>query len=77
MITKPHEGILCNYAQKKVKYGGGKVMVWGCFSSVRTSPLVHVKETMDKELYKSILVRRARVTFFNQVKAVLQQEADL
>ena len=39
----------------KVKYGGGNIMLWGCFSAHGTSNLVKVDGIMRKEDYCKIL----------------------
>lgn len=38
-----------------VKHGGGKLMVWGCFSLNGVGPLVRIRDTMDRYVYKDIL----------------------
>ena len=38
-----------------VKFGGGKVMVWGCFAGSRVGELVRVKGTMDQMKYLETL----------------------
>ncbi|KAL0150495.1 hypothetical protein M9458_054312 [Cirrhinus mrigala] len=38
-----------------VKYGGGSIMLWGCFSSAGTGKLVRVDGKMDGAKYKAIL----------------------
>ncbi|CAG8819987.1 12230_t:CDS:1, partial [Gigaspora rosea] len=37
------------------KYGGGSVMVWGCFSSFGVGNIVRIYGTMDGDLYRQIL----------------------
>jgi transposase len=43
------------YVNKTVKYGGGNVMVWGCFSSKGMGKLVFIDDTMDQWVYLNIL----------------------
>uniref|UniRef100_A0AAR2K3W5 Tc1-like transposase DDE domain-containing protein n=1 Tax=Pygocentrus nattereri TaxID=42514 RepID=A0AAR2K3W5_PYGNA len=38
-----------------VKYGGGSIMLWGCFSSAGTGKLVKVDGKMDGAKYRAIL----------------------
>ena len=38
-----------------VKFGGGKIMVWGCFGGGRLGHLVKVTGTMDQRSYKTTL----------------------
>uniref|UniRef100_F6Z3Z6 Fizzy-related protein homolog n=1 Tax=Xenopus tropicalis TaxID=8364 RepID=F6Z3Z6_XENTR len=38
-----------------VKYGGGSIMLWGCFSSAGTGKLVRVNGKMDGATYRAIL----------------------
>ena len=42
-----------------VKYGGGEVLFWGCFSSMGVGPLYRIKGTMTKEVYHTILTTKA------------------
>jgi len=49
-----------------VKFGGGAVIVWGCFSGAGLSPLVPVKGTLNASAYQEILgctkpVHKARI----------------
>uniref|UniRef100_A0A914WNK9 Paired domain-containing protein n=1 Tax=Plectus sambesii TaxID=2011161 RepID=A0A914WNK9_9BILA len=43
------------YQLPTVKYGGGNVMVWGCFSRSGVGPIHRIDGIMDKHVYKSIL----------------------
>ncbi|KAI4873182.1 hypothetical protein NFI96_019311, partial [Prochilodus magdalenae] len=38
-----------------VKYGGGNIMLWGCFSAKGTGRLIHVKGRMNGAMYHEIL----------------------
>lgn len=37
-----------------VKHGGGRIMVWGCISSVRTGKLVRITVKMNGTKYRAI-----------------------
>ena len=37
-----------------VKYGGGSIMLWGCFSSAGTGALVRIEVNMDEAKYRKI-----------------------
>lgn len=41
-----------------VKFGGGKIQVWGCFSYCGAGTLYRIKGKMDAEKYRSILKHR-------------------
>lgn len=43
------------YQTPTVKYGGGNVMIWGCFSANGVGPLVRINGKMDSKLYTNIL----------------------
>lgn len=43
------------YTLKTVKFGGGNIMVWGCFSYYGVGPLHLIEGNMNKEMYKDIL----------------------
>ena len=38
-----------------VKHGGGRIMLWGCFSSAGIGKLVRIEGTMDGAKYREIL----------------------
>ena len=40
---------------KKVKHGGGKVIIWGMITSVRVGHIVRIEGNLNKDLYVEIL----------------------
>ena len=54
------------YAEKNtlpiMKYGGGTVMLWGCFASHGTGYLYRVERTVDSSEYKDILVKNVSMS---------------
>jgi hypothetical protein len=38
-----------------VKNGGGRIMLWGCFSAVGTGRLVRIEVKMNRAKYREIL----------------------
>uniref|UniRef100_A0A8C6Q7I4 Transposase n=1 Tax=Nothobranchius furzeri TaxID=105023 RepID=A0A8C6Q7I4_NOTFU len=62
-----------------VKYGGGSVMVWGCFAASGTGRLAVINGTMNSTVYQNILKENVRPSF-RQLKLkqswVLQQDND-
>jgi hypothetical protein len=49
------EGLDPCYTKKKVKHGGGKVMVWGCVTADGVGRLYRIDGKMDSKEYISIL----------------------
>jgi len=43
------------HVKPTVKYGGGSIMVWGCFAWDSIGDLVRINGRMDAELYRQIL----------------------
>ncbi|GFS75846.1 transposable element Tc1 transposase [Trichonephila clavipes] len=60
-----------------VKFGGGSIMVWGCFSWFGLGPLVPVIENMNSEMYVDILYNAALPTlwqYFGEGPFLFQQD---
>ena len=62
--------------RKTVKFGGGKLMLWGCFHSEGTGPLFRIQGTMDQKVYKNILVQKARPYLKSSNLTVFQHDND-
>ena len=44
-----------HYTKKTLKFGGGSIMVWGCFSSSGIGPIYLITDTMTANIYTNIL----------------------
>jgi hypothetical protein len=53
----PAEQYLPAYVVPTIKFGGGGVAVWGCFSWNGIAPLVILHGNINAEGYKDILTR--------------------
>ena len=58
----PHKWLQPDFFRKKKRHGGGKILVWGCFSGRGTGPRKLFDGTMDKQVYKYLLTNHARPT---------------
>ena len=54
---RPGEAHDTRYTKKKLKHGGGNVMVWGCVTRYGVGELHRIDGTMDQFLYVKILQR--------------------
>ena len=68
-----HEKYHVSCIAPTVKFGGGGVMFWGCFSWQGVGPLVRVDGTMDSDVYVDTLAEH----FIPWVRPLLEQDANL
>ena len=52
---KPGEPLRSPHVKPTVKFGGGNIMVWGCFSAKGLGPLVRIEGKMNHKDYINIL----------------------
>jgi hypothetical protein len=53
--VRDDEPLQSQHVKQTVKYGGGNIKVWGCFTYEGVGELVQIEGTMDQQLYLSIL----------------------
>ncbi|GFU94529.1 transposable element Tc1 transposase [Trichonephila clavipes] len=73
----PSERFFSDCIVPTVKFGGGSIMVWGCFSWFGLGPLASVIENMNTEMYVDIMDNAALPTlwqYFGEGPLLFQQD---
>ena len=63
-----------NCIKPTVKFNGGSVMFWGCFSWNGVGPLVTVDENMDSDVYVNVLANHLIPWVCNNPNLIFQQD---
>lgn len=74
------ESLQSHHVKQTVKFGGGSIMVWGCFTAKGPGFLCKIEERMDQYLYLSILEDELAKTIdyysLDPEKIIFQQDND-
>jgi len=77
---KVGEPLRDSHVKPTVKFGGGNIMVWGCFTSLGVGNLCKIDGKMDSELYRRILTEDFLGTLswynLNKEEVIFQQDND-
>lgn len=75
---EPGTGLETQHLNKTVKYGGGSVMVWGCFSYHGVGKLVFIDGIMEDPRYVDILSRnlQSSAVLMGLDRFIFQQDND-
>ncbi|CAJ0635714.1 10530_t:CDS:2, partial [Entrophospora sp. SA101] len=76
----PEEPLNHFHIKPTVKFGGGSVMIWGCFTSWGVGGFCRIDGMMDAKLYQQILHKDFMNTIkdhgFNVKEVIFQQDGD-
>ena len=77
---RPEEPLNHFHVKPTVKFGGGSVMIWGCFTSRGVGGFCRIDGMMDAKLYQQILhedlMNTIKVRVFNVKEVIFQQDGD-
>jgi transposase len=75
-----HEPLQPKHVQQTVKHGGGSIKLWSCITYDGVGYIVKIDDTLDKDLYLSILHEDLRATMdeyrLDQDKMIFQHDND-
>ena len=77
---RPEESLNCFHIKLTVKFGGGSVMIWGCFTSRGVGGFCKIDGIMNAKLYQQILhedlLNTIKVQGFAIKDIIFQQDGD-